>query len=132
MTENEIRNKTNELLETYRSITDSEFVPEVKDYILLRKQAIAELSGNIAVNKKRIVPAAGTKKEPGRPVPEPAAEKRKYIEDTPAEKRRPPEPANTMPEPSVIPGSPAGPPAGPIENELSEFEILRGIKDSWN
>lgn len=128
MTENEIRNKTNELLEAYRGITGSEFVPEVKEYILLRKQAIAELSGNIAVNRNRIVPAAGTKKEPERPVPEPAAEKIKYIEDTPAEKRRLPEPANTMPEPSVIPG----PSAGPIKNGLSEFEILRGIKDPWN
>ncbi len=128
MTENEIRNKTNELLEAYRFIAGGDFVPEVKEYILLRKQAIAELSGNISVNRNRIVPAVGTKKEPGRPVPEPTAEKRKYIEDTPTEKRRLPEPANTMPELYVIPG----PPAVPIKKELSEFEILRGIKDSWN
>ena len=124
MTEKEIRNKTNELLDAYRTVAGDDYVPGVKEYLFLRKEAIAELSRNIGSNKSKPVPAAGMKKNPKRPVPEPAAERGTYITDTSTEKKRPPEPESVcvMPEPST----------GTTEKGLSEFEILRGIKDSWN
>lgn len=128
MTENEIRNKTNELLEAYRFIAGGDFVPGVKEYILLRKEAIAEMSGYISTSPKKPVPVTSTRKQPTRPVPEPVIKEKAHTPDIQAKKGRQPEPAHMISEPSVLPE----PPAGQAKKEPSEFEILQGIKDSWN
>ena len=47
MTENEIRNRTALLLDAYTSLTGAGYSPNIQDFLLLRREAIKELSGNI-------------------------------------------------------------------------------------
>ena len=47
MTENEIRNRTALLLDAYISLIGAGYSPNIQDFLLLRREAIKELSGNI-------------------------------------------------------------------------------------
>jgi hypothetical protein len=47
MTENEIRNRTALLLDAYISLIGAGYSPSIQDFLLLRREAIKELSGNI-------------------------------------------------------------------------------------
>jgi hypothetical protein len=130
--EDMIRDRTAVILDAYWELTGMESVPDIKEFLQLRKEAIKELripaSGPVVRTSgpQRHEEALHTRKEESAYQQPPAERKpvERPVEKRPAE-RKPVEEAPVQtadmqeeePEP---------------QEELSDFDILRRIKDPWN
>ena len=146
MTEAEIREKTREILEAYQALTGEDIVPDITEFLHLRKSAIDELSAARGRASRRAAALQNPlQPEPvGNSVASPAKKAGQKKEKT--GQAPDPAPRPVQPEPGAMAAGRAGrktaekengpykPPMGeePAQQAMSDFDILRGIKDPWN
>ena len=124
MTEDRIRSQTAVILEAYRELTGFDIIPDVSEFIAFRREAVNELAEDMP---KKKVPLQK------RPVQAPRRENPVRTEQNapkPVKQEKKPPAAGRQQEPKKPEKHTE--PEDREEKEMTDYEILRRIKDPWN
>lgn len=129
MTEEKIRQQTKVIWDAYSSFTGDEKMPDVAGFLLVREAAIKEMSmGVLAVPSTEQKTAYKTRGAMSEPASEKEKEKTEKRRQQPAQPKTAAAGTDRGPAPAPEPVQASD----PQQETVSDFDILRRMKDPWN